>query len=249
MHAVNTSAVRLTLQGGGEGHRFGINAIGTSGESLLTAGRDGTVRSWSVHAGSANLEHTLDEHSDWVNGIAVLHPGSFATCSSDRSVKVWSMPSDGTANWQCHTIGRHEDYAKAICYAAQCNLLATAGFDCRILLWDARRLAPISASTVAPPPPGGTGSTDGASASGAHHDSIYALDCNASGTVLATGSVDTDVRLWDPRDMRSSRRLRGHGDVVRCVCLLDDGVRAVSCSSDRTIRLWHVAEPHMMLRS
>lgn len=83
MHAVNTSAVRLTLQGGGEGHRFGINAIATSGESLLTAGRDGTVRSWSVHAGAANLEHTLDEHSDWVNGIAVLRPGSFVTCSSD----------------------------------------------------------------------------------------------------------------------------------------------------------------------
>lgn len=35
-----------------------------------------------------------------------------------------------------------------------------------------------------------------------HPESIYALDCNATGTCVVTGATDKTVRLWDPRANR-----------------------------------------------
>ena len=213
---------------GGVGHRFGINAIASapSGE-LFTGGRDGTIRCWDVlNPGAAKM--TLNEHTDWVNDVLLLQHGVLATCSSDHTVKLWSLPSDGR-DAQCETIGQHEDYARALTFAHESGMLASAGFDRRLLLWDVqrfgqRRLAPVAASD------------------GGHSDSIYALDTNPRGSLIATGSVDTDVRLWDPRDLSSSQRLRGHSDVIRSIKLLPDGVRLVSCGSDRSIRVWHLGE-------
>ncbi len=229
-------SVTVTLQSGSLGHRFGVNAVTSCAErsQLYTAGRDGTVRCWSAGESSQPvLEHTLDEHTEWVNGVVIVQPGVLASCSSDRTVKVWSLGGGGPGpRVRSETLGHHGDYAKAIAFAPQRGLLASAGFDCRLLLWDPQRVSPIAAS-VAP-----AQSEVGA----VHQDSIYALDCNAEGTLLATGSVDADVRLWDPRDLRSSLRLRGHTDIVRSVLLCDDGVRALTCASDATVRVWHLGE-------
>ena len=217
-------SVTLTLQSSSPGHRFGVNVVRSCPESdqLYTAGRDGTVRCWSAGASSQPvLKQTLDEHTEWVNGIAIIQPGVIASCSSDRTVKVWSVSSHspGTTQVQADTLGHHGDYAKAIVFAPQRGLLASAGFDCRLMLWDPQRAAPIAASVQ--PAQSEVGAV--------HQHSIYALDCNAEGTLLATGSVDTDVRLWDPRDLRSSLRLQGHTDIIRSVILCEDGRRALSC--------------------
>ena len=230
-------SVTLTLQSSSPGHRFGVNVVRSCPESdqLYTAGRDGTVRCWSAGASSQPvLKQTLDEHTEWVNGIAIIQPGVLASCSSDRTVKVWSVSSHspGTTQVQADTLGHHGDYAKAIVFAPQRGLLASAGFDCRLMLWDPQRAAPIAASVQ--PAQSEVGAV--------HQHSIYALDCNAEGTLLATGSVDTDVRLWDPRDLRSSLRLQGHTDIIRSVILCEDGRRALSCSSDATVRVWHLGE-------
>ena len=216
------------------GHRFGINAFASSDNGeLFTAGRDGTVRCWdALPTGNAaqpavvNAEahRTLEGHSDWVNDLALLQSDVLVSCSSDCTVRLWSLTTEG-----CQVIGRHEDYVKALAFAPSCGMLASAGFDSRVLLWDVQRFEQGRLSPVA-------------GSDGGHRDSIYALDTNAHGSLLATGSVDTDVRLWDPRDLGNSLRLRGHTDVVRSVKLLPDGRRLISCGSDGTLRIWHIGE-------
>ena len=141
-----TGSVTLTLPGSGEGHRFGVNGVLLSSidaARLYTAGRDGTVRCWSVNQAerAATLLSTLDEHTDWVNGIVRVDDASreaFATCSSDRTVKLWAVIADEAecgSTYACETLGRHDDYAKAIAYAPRRGILASVGCDCRILLW------------------------------------------------------------------------------------------------------------------
>ena len=53
-------ALMVTLhdaEAGGSGHRFGINALASSPDGqLFTAGRDGTVRCWSLGAQSSDAE-------------------------------------------------------------------------------------------------------------------------------------------------------------------------------------------------
>lgn len=248
------SSVTLTLHdvdAGGHGHRFGINCVASDELTgrIYTAGRDGTIRGWDVplpvigaeHPSSARCACTLDDHSDWVNDIVMLNSNLIASASSDQTVKLWSLQEGGSVGgggggetigshqWRSETIGRHEDYARALGYAPGIGLLASAGFDRRLLLWDGHRVGQ-SGTQSGRHGNGPVAATDPATG---HTDSIYALHCDDESGLIATGSADADVRLWDPRDMRASLRLGGHTDVVRGVQLLPDGRRLLSCGSDQ----------------
>jgi WD40 repeat protein len=61
------------------------------------------------------------------------------------------------------------------------------------------------------------------------------------GGLLATGSDDRTVRLWDPHTGTETRRLEGHGDWVWAVAWSPDGRVLASGAHDRTVRLWDAA--------
>ena len=106
-----------------------------------------------------------------------------------------------------------------------CRHLASAGCDCKVLVWDLNRRCVAAAS-----------GEDG------HTDSIYCLAANEAGSSIASGSVDCDVRVWDPRSGESKIRLRGHTNVVRSLIFSSDGQHLFTCASDRTVRMWHIGE-------
>ena len=60
--------------------------------------------------------------------------------------------------------------------------------------------------------------------------------------LVLSGSEDGSICMWNVNTAAMVHRLRGHSDVVRCVRLLSDGVRVLSCGSDSTIRVWHIGE-------
>lgn len=72
--------------------------------------------------------------------------------------------------------------------------------------------------------------------------SVYALSTNSSGTVIAAGSPEKVVRVWDPRSGQQVSQLVGHTDNVRSVVVSQDGRHLLSASSDCTVRLWSLSE-------
>lgn len=68
--------------------------------------------------------------------------------------------------------------------------------------------------------------------------SIYSLATNQSGTILAMGSPERVLRLYDPRSAAKLCKLVGHTDNVRALLLSDDGRFLLSASSDATVKLW-----------
>jgi hypothetical protein len=206
-----TVTFALLDEGTSASHRLGVNSLtstcasvwGTARE-LFTAGRDGSVRCWRDFdeggghasrghgdgdaAGGARLQYTVDEHTDWVNDLALVMDGDLASAvvsaSSDRTIKLWRPQEDGGAPTRHYTLRQHTDFVKALAYARDGRTLASAGCDLSIVVWDMHRLAPcllIGGET------------------GAHADSIYALSTTPSGGLLASGAVDGSLRLWDPR--------------------------------------------------
>jgi WD40 repeat protein len=58
--------------------------------------------------------------------------------------------------------------------------------------------------------------------------------------ILATGSDDRTIQLWDIVAKRCLKTLAGHTEAVLSICSHPDGSMLASWSRDRTIRLWDV---------
>mmetsp|Transcript_36719 Transcript_36719/g.91504 ORF Transcript_36719/g.91504 Transcript_36719/m.91504 type:complete len:262 (-) Transcript_36719:52-837(-) len=174
------------------------------------------------------------------------------SASSDLTLKLWPLDSP-EAPVPRATLQTHTDYVKALAYAPSAGLIVSASLDKMIHIYKLDTLRQVAASGG-----GGGGSLAGASAGQAigdwtgteggavpivasgHKDSIYSVAINAAGTLIASGSVEPEIRLWDGRSGRMSFKLVGHTDVVRALLLDADGKMAISASSDRTIRLWDI---------
>lgn len=71
-----------------------------------------------------------------------------------------------------------------------------------------------------------------------HKASVYTL-CELSNGVLASGSVDRTIKLWEIVNGRLIQSINAHDDAVMDLALLDNG-DIVSASADKTIKIWGV---------
>lgn len=66
--------------------------------------------------------------------------------------------------------------------------------------------------------------------------------------MLASGSEDYSVKLWDVRSGKELRTLSGHGDKVIAVAFSPDGRTLASGGNDGTIRMWDISSEYEALR-
>ena len=75
-----------------------------------------------------------------------------------------------------------------------------------------------------------------------HTGSVFSLAFKPNSYLLASGSADDTIRIWDVGDrdnLRHVRTLRGHTAVVTSVAWSPDGRTLASASWDGTVRLWN----------
>jgi WD40 repeat protein len=71
-----------------------------------------------------------------------------------------------------------------------------------------------------------------------HTDTVETVAFSADGSLLATGSPDTTVLLWDTGTGDPIHTLTGHTDAVESVAFSPDGSKIAAGSLDTTARLW-----------
>ncbi|XP_073029260.1 uncharacterized protein [Primulina eburnea] len=74
-----------------------------------------------------------------------------------------------------------------------------------------------------------------------HQSAIYTMKFNPAGTIIASGSHDRDIFLWNVQgDCKNFMVLRGHKNAVLDVQWTTDGSQIISASPDKCLRAWDV---------
>ncbi|KAJ5225761.1 hypothetical protein N7468_006986 [Penicillium chermesinum] len=71
-----------------------------------------------------------------------------------------------------------------------------------------------------------------------HSDVVWSVAFSRDGQILASGSSDETIKLWDPATGTLKRTLEGHSDMVWSVAFSQNDQILASGSADETIKLW-----------
>ncbi|MDQ3013939.1 MAG: WD40 repeat domain-containing protein, partial [Acidobacteriota bacterium] len=73
-----------------------------------------------------------------------------------------------------------------------------------------------------------------------HSFPVRSVAFSPDGRLLASGSHDRTIKIWDAVIKRELRTMIGHTDAINCVAFTPDGSKLVSGSKDKTIKVWDV---------
>jgi WD40 repeat protein/serine/threonine protein kinase len=260
------------------GHKQGVLSVRFSpdGARLLTCGYDSTARLWDI--ASAKQLQSLQGHTYWVWAAEFSPDASrILTASQDGQAIVWELdaparnlpppsPSEGRAGEggapgtraatsttphysQLTSFAQHRGPIFAARFSPNSDLVATAGEDGRILVWNPDEVprpniqqtlnslqvrgSEITAPVQTPPP---------FVTLAGHRGPVRTLAFAPDGRTLASGGQDNAIHLWDVAAGGAAgsaiKTLRGHASHVQSVGFAPDGDTLLSAGRDHQIKLW-----------
>jgi len=102
--------------------------------------------------------------------------------------------------------------------AAYGKWVATAGYDNRLILWDAKTRQAIALAN--------------------HDHLVNACAFSPDGRWLVSSSSDYSARIWSVPDLRLQAVLAEHGDDVDMAMFSSDGQKIATCALDRIVRIY-----------
>ena len=225
------------------GHRDDVLSIVFSkdGSRLLTASADQSARLWDVS--DRTLIREFLGHTWWV-WSARFSPDEkqLVTAGRDGTAIVWDTE---TGEPGPPFTGHRDGSVYAAVFltpdrknAPKHQVVASAGYDRRVLVWDPSEVQPYNFSNLASGrdvvPPARYEALLG------HTASVRSLAVAADGLTLLSGADDNTVKVWDIESLKAIRTFRGHDKWVRACAFGPDGKWLLSGSHDTHVLRWAV---------
>ncbi|KAJ8463984.1 hypothetical protein ONZ45_g17394 [Pleurotus djamor] len=203
-------------------------------DTIITASDDFSVRVWNY---DGTLVRALGGHTGGVWGIAI-HEDTLVTVSQDHSIRVWNLETG-----ECtHIFYGHTKTIRCVSITvpegSNNPLIVTGSRDGEIHVW---RL-PLQDD------PKYIGDEESDLSNNPYHlfllkghtDSIRSMATN--GNIVASGSYDNTVRVWDVVSGECLWTLEGHTAKVYSIVMDPSANRVYSGSMDGTLRAWSLED-------
>ncbi|KAJ7631251.1 U3 small nucleolar RNA-associated protein [Roridomyces roridus] len=219
---------------------------GVNGTVLASGSKDKSARVWapwqSSDAWGYGCVAVCDGHAESIGRGAMRGPGFMFTGSQDRTIKMWDLSDipiscvEGTEPVRCKSLSTVKAHEKDI------NALDVAPNDRFLVSGSQDRTANVYAIEYTRSGVGVKGSLRLLGTCKGHKRGVWAVRFGRAERVLATGSGDKTVRLWNLDDFTCVRTFEGHTNSVLRVDFLSAGMQIVSAGSDGLVKLWNVKD-------
>lgn len=236
-------------------------AFSPDGRFLATGSGDTTIKVREVFSSGKII--TLSGHSDKVTCV-LFSPGGklLASGSQDKKVCLWD-----TGTWKkTQTVSEHKNWITALSFSPRGKILATSSIDSTENLLDSKTGKVLATINLAPEtihssafypvnnyPYLACGLGDGSiriwdvkkgsmiTRINGHKGKVLSLSFTSDGKLLASGSEDRLVRIWDNQG-KCILSLPEHSGSVLSICFSPNGKILASGSEDGNLRIFNIPE-------
>jgi len=191
------------------GHSLWITALIKCDEDhFASASNDAKIFIWD-----SNKKNKLKEllgHTDCILTMILLENGNLCSGSADNTIRIWDWKNEKCLSY----FKAHNNWVKVI-YQFNSQVLLSGSDDKKIKIWNTNLdlLGEIKG----------------------HEHSVRTF-CKIDDNYFASGSFDNTIKIWDFKEQKCVNTLKEH--VSNVICIINYDGKLISCSNDRTIKIW-----------
>ena len=249
------------------GHRDIVLCLdaGFDGQVLASGSKDRSARLWTARKPTPNETQewawacvaVCEGHAASIGAIAMSrkissghevnagHHHFMFTGSQDRTIKMWDLSGISVARTnqeesliKCRSLVTHKAHEKdinALDVSPNDRFLASGSQDRTAKIYEIEYYPAMGSKSA-------RGELKVLGTCKGHKRGVWTVRFSRAERVLATGSGDKTVKLWNLEDFSCVKTFEGHTNSILRVDFLNAGMQMVSAASDGLVKLWNVRD-------